>query len=558
VDGASGDDANPNCASADPCKTLAEVVGRAQATAADNPDRIIVGAGTYTEDLRLTNANLAGLLITGAGTSATPGAGTIIRATTSSINCVSGQPCLLQLGSFPAANGIALENVRLEMPTDAPDTKFAVDVEGQGETLRNVVIDMQDSSNTTSAVYAHGTATLDHTNISGNWVGGGVNARASVLVEDSSIVAGLGVPSNAAVTIIGGSSGNPRTLTIQRSRLSYPSTSSGRVVSGSAEADILVDSSLLTGGAIGVEGSAGPGSTPGVVNVEVRNSTIDPGDAGGSSGLGVSMTSGTVSSAPASALVDSSIILADQSASGSFGTVLCNYSDVHSNQASGGVTCGSSSTGDTYIGESLFTNAAGGDYHLAAGSAAIDSGNPAALSGSESTTDLEGHGRVLDGNGDCTARRDRGALEVAQPAGTNCGGGNTGPTGTTGNAGTTPPGNQGTTTPSNLFSFGAFKNGKLTVVVPGPGTVVAQDAGAASATTARKRKKRKALVKTVRKTATKAGKVVLKIKPSKAGKKVLRHKHKLRVKLRVTFTPTGGKPASHTKTVTLKLAKRKR
>ena len=58
-----------------------------------------------------------------------------------------------------------------------------------------------------------------------------------------------------------------------------------------------------------------------------------------------------------------------------------------------------------------FANAAGGDFRLRFGSPLIDAGTAGALTGTESPTDLAGHPRLVDGNGDGTARRDIGALE---------------------------------------------------------------------------------------------------------------------------------------------------
>ncbi|MDP9294667.1 MAG: choice-of-anchor L domain-containing protein [Actinomycetota bacterium] len=120
--------------------------------------------------------------------------------------------------------------------------------------------------------------------------------------------------------------------------------------------------------------------------------------------------------------------------------------------------------------------------------------------------------------------------------------------------------------PSNVFTvgssitFGANGTATVTVVVPGPGVVTASD-GSASAASARARiaaKKKKPLIATTKVIATKAGPVKVNIKPSKAGKKVLRRKGRLRVKVRLTFTPTNGAPRSQVKSVTLKLKKKKR
>ena len=125
-------------------------------------------------------------------------------------------------------------------------------------------------------------------------------------------------------------------------------------------------------------------------------------------------------------------------------------------------------------------------------------------------------------------------------------------------AGSPPP------PPSNSFTIGSkivFKNGQtvLTINVPGPGTLKAAPAGATAsrvASIAKKKKKKPALIKSVKKKVTKAGKVTLTFKPTKAGKKVLKKKHKLSAKMRITFTPTGGTPNSTTKKITIKAIKK--
>jgi PKD repeat protein len=55
------------------------------------------------------------------------------------------------------------------------------------------------------------------------------------------------------------------------------------------------------------------------------------------------------------------------------------------------------------------------DFRLTAGSAMIDAGDPAALASDEPVTDLDGLSRLVNGDGDCTARRDLGAFEY-QPS----------------------------------------------------------------------------------------------------------------------------------------------
>ncbi|MEA2469856.1 MAG: hypothetical protein QOE38_855 [Thermoleophilaceae bacterium] len=116
-------------------------------------------------------------------------------------------------------------------------------------------------------------------------------------------------------------------------------------------------------------------------------------------------------------------------------------------------------------------------------------------------------------------------------------------------AGTTAQPCTGSGTPSNAFSVKgtkALKNGSVavTVKVAGPGKVSAKDAGPG-----------KARFKAVKVSAKKAGTVTLTLKPSSAARKQIAAKGKLKVKVLLTFAPTGGKPASHTTHVTFKKPK---
>jgi hypothetical protein len=91
---------------------------------------------------------------------------------------------------------------------------------------------------------------------------------------------------------------------------------------------------------------------------------------------------------------------------------------------------------------------------------------------------------------------------------------------------------------------------RLPITLPGPGLLGITDDRA----TAAARHKPKARVKRIRRNIAKAGTVTVRIRPSKSGKRTLRRKHKLKVKLRVTFTPSGAKSSAvTTKSLTLKL-----
>jgi hypothetical protein len=104
------------------------------------------------------------------------------------------------------------------------------------------------------------------------------------------------------------------------------------------------------------------------------------------------------------------------------------------------------------------------------------------------------------------------------------------------------------TPPSNAFSFGKTvlneKNGaaKLQVTIPGPGTLAIADV---------KKAKKRVKTKTIQKTG---GTFYLPVTPTKSTLKALQDKGKLKVKVAVTFTPTGGLAATQTRKLTLRLA----
>src|SRR5262249_47406235 len=101
----------------------------------------------------------------------------------------------------------------------------------------------------------------------------------------------------------------------------------------------------------------------------------------------------------------------------------CTYSDV-TNQTfagtstAGPINCGTAAgnpAGNTTNSTSsqFVFNLFGLNWHLKDTAPAIDTGNPAPLAAGESTTDLDGNPRVLNGDSVCPAIRDKGAFEHA-------------------------------------------------------------------------------------------------------------------------------------------------
>lgn len=104
-------------------------------------------------------------------------------------------------------------------------------------------------------------------------------------------------------------------------------------------------------------------------------------------------------------------------------------------------------------------------------------------------------------------------------------------------------------TPSNAFTFGKLKLNKkkgtatLKVNLPGAGKLTAVDA----------KKKGPKRVKKATATSAAMETVTLKLKPTGAGEKTLEGKGKLRFKLRLAFTPTGGSSGTQSFSGILKL-----
>jgi ABC-type phosphate transport system substrate-binding protein len=142
------------------------------------------------------------------------------------------------------------------------------------------------------------------------------------------------------------------------------------------------------------------------------------------------------------------------------------------------------------------------------------------------------------------------------------GDGAAGSSGGSGGGGTTPPPPPGDTTPppataSNVFSVPGTTissrsgNATLSIRVPGAGVIEVMATANLPRAAARTR------IARVRRTVSRAGTYKVTLRPSAAAKKIMRRKGSLRVSMRVTFTPRGGAARSSTRSLTLKLVKRK-
>jgi hypothetical protein len=121
-----------------------------------------------------------------------------------------------------------------------------------------------------------------------------------------------------------------------------------------------------------------------------------------------------------------------------------------------------------------------------------------------------------------------------------------------------PAGTMSGGVPSNVFTLGRAASsptgvGTLVLNLPGPGVVSAIATASVTAGAARR-----IAVARVKKNVAKAGRVALRLKPSRRAKAILRKAGRLRSSVKITYTPTGGSPRSSTKALTFKLKRRRR
>ena len=93
----------------------------------------------------------------------------------------------------------------------------------------------------------------------------------------------------------------------------------------------------------------------------------------------------------------------------------------------------------------------------------------------------------------------------------------------------------------------------IALLAPGPGRFDLLATATAPRTAARARR---ITVARISRAVTASGRVTLKLKPSRAARAILRRKRRLRVTMKITFSPAGGTATSRVRTLTLKLKRR--
>jgi hypothetical protein len=269
-----------------------------------------------------------------------------------------------------------------------------------------------------------GTSTFEGLSVGGTWKGlGFISEGGNITFTDSRISDGSGSLA-PAMAYIGGS--ETPGLVLRRSVLqANPTAAPAALFAGNA--NVTLDSSEVLGAqnAVVLEQKGGKTKT-----LTVAGSTIDAGNLGvadGGSVRDLTLAAGPGNSI-ANANVEGSILLEPQAANataapppGNHAHIVCSNSDVPSQvqaetATEGRIACGAGSEGNTHSEPSALFASPITAYALSPSAIAIDSVPASSISLpfglTPSSTDLAGSPRVVDGNGDCLAVQDRGALEL--------------------------------------------------------------------------------------------------------------------------------------------------
>jgi hypothetical protein len=387
------------------------------------------GAAGYAvgaEDVPLT---LSGVTILNGAESPDEAGGINSRESSLSLSntnvIVAGSASMLSFGiTTEHDSSVSMQTVTVQQNSDAP----GVILEQSPATVNGLTVEMRELANIEPAVLselegAGASSVFSHLTTEGVWGGVGLAAvGGEVTLSDSHVSGGRLSP---AVDYTGGSG---RGLLVQRSVLQgAPKAEPGtlRVLAGNA----TLDSSEVLGGKDGVFFE---NSTGGVQTLTVAGSTI-----GSNFGVfveppgvvGVEAVAKGGHSSTADVAIEGSIVreaqVASTANSGNTSSVACTYSSVPSEiqtantlAGHGAIACASETSGNTNASAEavpLFSELSK-NYNLNPASSAVDSVPASAIALpfglTASATDLIGNPRVVDGNGDCVAVQDKGALEL--------------------------------------------------------------------------------------------------------------------------------------------------
>jgi hypothetical protein len=333
-------------------------------------------------------------------------------ASTSERPAIVSQLASLSLSGITISDNSATPggSVALEAGLAMPLTATAVNVQMTNSASKGVGVEL-----------SLGSARFERLTVGGAWKGVAFGSEGgNITLADSTLGTGPGSTAPAVAYFAGSEVPG---LVLQRSVVrANPTAVPAAMIAGNA--NVTLDSSELLGGQTGVVIEQGGGKTK---TLTVAGSTIDaasPGVADGGSVRDLVVAAKTGNSV-IDAAVEGSILLESQTSAaigaGDHAHIVCSNSDVPSqSQAEGGangsIECAAGASGNTHSEVASLFAAPVTEYRLSAASSAVDSVPAGAVSLpfglTPSTTDLAGNPRVLDGNGDCLAVQDRGALEL--------------------------------------------------------------------------------------------------------------------------------------------------
>jgi hypothetical protein len=322
---------------------------------------------------------------------------------------------------------VSLNDVSVKQSTSGAGVVF----EKSPASVAGLQVEMLNGSSTTAGVLDESetpgiSSALSRLEISGTWKGPGLAIDNEQATLSDSRVLRSSSSAAPALRYAGGESGTG--LVVQSSVLQAPPAAKPAVAE-IEDSNATFDSSEVLGGVAGVSSENSQG---GVRTLTIAGSTIGPNPGLSVETPGVvgveAITSGNKSST-VQATIEGSIVLESQVAmtanAGNTSRVTCAYSAIPSQIQSansiadhGEISCASGASANTNESTEYATLFAEPlhNYNLSPTSSAVDSVPASALALpfglTPSTTDAAGNPRIVDGNGDCVALQDKGALEL--------------------------------------------------------------------------------------------------------------------------------------------------
>jgi hypothetical protein len=398
------------------------------ATVSDSPITVGSSAATDTAILGGTGpTTVSGSAITvdgiGGAVSGDAGAVTVTDSPIELDNPDGTSPAVVGDG---AGAPVSISGASIDVKGDAE----AVLTNGAPAAISNVTITLDNTSNSAPALVIDGNgSSLSQLTLSGAWGGPAIADAGSLQIADSSLTSGAS-PTQAFVLATDGSgSGWGDDMSVVRSTVHVRSTT--QPVLSTSNMDMAIISSLLLGGN-GVQFGAAGGSARALT---VASSTIDAGVLGKRDAAPVQSLIARADNVPGSRAqvnVEGSILVEAPAAAraGTNGTsiVTCSRTEVPGTTQAptatlGAVNCATGVAGNTFTASlaAIFAHP-GQSYTLNPKWNGIDSVPATAISVpapfTDSSTDLLGDPRVLDGLGTCEpGLRDKGAIELTGHAG---------------------------------------------------------------------------------------------------------------------------------------------